>query len=154
MNSQQRFRCDSCDMTYQSSSNLRRHIDQIHSDNPTYPCSKCSKRCGGKNELKRHLQTHDTDNFFKSTCSSCGKKFKTKESLNHHIKRSHIKENIHECVWEKISLRSRNEKTSSSPWNKNIKFILGLPKHVLDLIPPTITLQKHGISSCHVTAKQ
>ena len=66
MNSQKHFRCDSCDITYQTSYNLRRHIDQIHSDNPTYPCSKCSKRCGGKNELKRHLQTHDSREYLRS----------------------------------------------------------------------------------------
>ena len=97
MNSQRYFRCESCDIVYQSINSLHRHNDQIHSDNPTYPCSKCSKRCGGKNELEKHLQTHDTASFFKSECSPCGKKFKTNESLNHHIKRSHNKENIHEC---------------------------------------------------------
>ena len=89
--------CDSCNITYKSYRSLLRHNDQIHSDNPTFQCSQCSKSCGGKNELKKHINIHDTQNFYKSTCSFCERKYRTEDSLKFHIKRSHTMEKTHVC---------------------------------------------------------
>ena len=89
--------CDACNITYSSSKNLKRHNDQIHSDHPSYQCPKCSKRLGGKLEFEKHMQTHDTENFFKSICGFCGKKSKTEESHLNHIKYNHTKERVHKC---------------------------------------------------------
>ena len=97
MNMQKNTRCDACDITYQSTNSLKRHNNQIHSDHPDYQCPKCSKRLGGKLELEKHMQTHDTDNFFKSVCGFCGKKSKTEESHSNHIKYNHTKERVHKC---------------------------------------------------------
>ena len=97
MTHEKEVKCDSCNITYKKYSSLLRHNDQIHSDNPTFQCSQCSKRCGGKNELEKHMKTHDTESFFKSVCSFCEKKYKSEDSLNNHIKRSHTKEKIHKC---------------------------------------------------------
>ena len=109
MDSQRKVHCDPCNITYKSHHSLLRHNDQIHSDNPTYRCSHCSKRLGGKSELENHMQTHDTANFFKAVCSICGTKYKTNESLKHHIKRSHSKEDMHQCSKCSKTFRYPNE---------------------------------------------
>ena len=97
MINQKDVRCDSCNITYKSYHSLLRHNDQIHSDNPTFQCSQCPKSCGGKNELERHMKTHDTENVFKSTCSFCEGKYKTEDSLKYHMKRAHTREKTHVC---------------------------------------------------------
>ena len=109
MDNNSKVHCDSCNKTYNSHRSLLRHNDQIHSENPTFQCSQCSKRFGGKSELEKHMQTHDTANFFKATCSFCGKKAKTSESLDKHVKRFHIKEFVHQCSECPKTFRYPNE---------------------------------------------
>ena len=102
------FVCIKCDSKYISRKNLKRHDNQVHSDDPKYVCNHCNKSCGGENELGRHLKTHDTMSFYKFICSICEKKCKSNNSLINHIKYNHTKDKIHVCsvCFKKFPYRS------------------------------------------------
>ena len=91
------FKCEICDIQYERERSLKRHLDTIHNENPKYVCPHCKKKKGGKSELKKHIRTHDVDNFYKFACPYCQKRCKSEDSVQHHMKYSHTKVKDQEC---------------------------------------------------------
>ena len=93
------FKCLECNSEYTSEKNLERHFNQKHSLDPKFMCPSCGKKLGGKRELERHVETHDTKNFFKHSCPICGKRSKTSGSSESHIKYNHTKDKNFVCIF-------------------------------------------------------
>eukprot|EP00091_Calanus_sinicus_P003302 TRINITY_DN13468_c0_g1_i1.p1 TRINITY_DN13468_c0_g1~~TRINITY_DN13468_c0_g1_i1.p1 ORF type:complete len:155 (-),score=19.31 TRINITY_DN13468_c0_g1_i1:30-440(-) len=50
------FECDQCYLKYKRSSDLKRHIQTLHTD-MSYPCSNCEKTFKRKDVLTRHFRS-------------------------------------------------------------------------------------------------
>lgn len=85
----ERIICDICGQLFQTKSHLRRHNARKHRDKKDYKfeCEICLKTFLLRYDLTRHMIKHDSTREIE--CSLCNKKFKTKDSLNNHIKLIH-----------------------------------------------------------------
>nr|CAI5852377.1 unnamed protein product [Callosobruchus analis] len=87
--------CLYCNAPFKSSYKLSNHILNKHPEHmdsvkvKTHECKRCSYKCLHKSKLDRHMRTRCTDTVI--TCIHCYMKFKTMQSLNEHIVRSHSK---------------------------------------------------------------
>lgn len=81
--------CDNCGSLFKSKSHLKRHFLRTHGDKSTFKfsCSQCDKRFLLNYDLQRHLIKHDSTRNLH--CAHCEKCFKTKASLDNHIKVIH-----------------------------------------------------------------
>lgn len=59
--------CHLCSATFNSYSNLKKHIQILHNKIHKYNCSFCSRSFGQKNQLDSHINTHTGDKV-KKTC--------------------------------------------------------------------------------------
>ncbi|XP_023333166.1 zinc finger protein 2 homolog isoform X2 [Eurytemora carolleeae] len=60
---------------------------KAENSDPVYPFTICNKTFASKSKLELHTVSHTVNKLF--TCTHCGKKFKQKSHLNHHIKLKH-----------------------------------------------------------------
>lgn len=80
------FECPTCQRTFLSKTNLRRHM-QTHSGLKPHHCSFCDLSFLRLSHLQRHLRTHTGERPF--TCSECSKKYSRSDKLRYHIMRQH-----------------------------------------------------------------
>lgn len=94
-----RFLCDVCQKTFNSSHNLKTHVKMTHlpEEMKKYLCEKCDKRFGTAFQLKQHLMTHvgETERTFK--CDTCSKMFPGRPHLLSHIRLVHEKRKPYNC---------------------------------------------------------
>ena len=76
-----RYRCSQCGMAYAYSNHLKRHVDKTHNNvqSKRYKCEICGKEVV---DIKSHLESHDKSKPF--SCSSCGRRFRTKKMMELH----------------------------------------------------------------------
>ncbi|XP_060565298.1 zinc finger protein 239-like [Ruditapes philippinarum] len=87
------FKCEQCSYRTNVSSNLNRHLREIHSGE-RHKCSKCCKTFKGKYNAKMHeLYGHSTG----FQCEQCDKTFSSLSGLRNHIKIVHKKLSLYEC---------------------------------------------------------
>ncbi|XP_070500808.1 zinc finger protein draculin-like [Chironomus tepperi] len=63
--------CDLCSATFNSYSNLKKHIQILHNKIHKYSCSYCSRSFGQKNQLQSHINTHTGDKPFQCKFDFC-----------------------------------------------------------------------------------
>ena len=56
---EQPYRCKYCDRSFSISSNLQRHIRNIHNKEKPFKCEKCQRCFGQQTNLDRHMRKHD-----------------------------------------------------------------------------------------------
>lgn len=89
---QKRFKCQFCDHSYNSKSNLNVH-SRIHTGETPYQCHCCRKRFKYAASLKSHMKLHIDE--FPFHCSACHLGFLTKTSMDIHTKT--CKTRLYEC---------------------------------------------------------
>ena len=82
--------CDECGSRFKNNSHLKRHIQRKHrKDSYKLKCDVCDTKFLLNYDLKRHMIKHTSHREF--CCDQCQQMFKTKLSLNNHIKVLHNK---------------------------------------------------------------
>ena len=103
------FNCKWCHRQYVSESTLNVH-QVVHSELKCI-CPVCHKRFRDKYALKRHSYTHkDVKNF---GCSQCDRYFKSKGTLNKHLRRCHPVE--YAATRSKRKNRKEDERVTVNP---------------------------------------
>ena len=81
------FKCYQCSTFYSSSSNLNRHIEDVHYAE-TYDCQICTKTFKRSDNLIRHNKnmhkTNEDEDSSEFECEECGKQFNRQDNLNRH----------------------------------------------------------------------
>ncbi|CAJ1054907.1 Hypothetical predicted protein [Xyrichtys novacula] len=80
---EQVFRCDKCDMTFQTKWRLDQHY-QAHSIKKPYVCSHCGKGLSCPKVLETHMRLHTGERPY--ACKLCDKKFDQKYTLTQHMR--------------------------------------------------------------------
>ncbi|XP_035712330.1 zinc finger protein 333 isoform X2 [Folsomia candida] len=93
--------CDTCHRVFATFPSLRQHIDTVHStkDRPRFPCTfpGCEKSYLFKNDVSKHVRAEHAENPVRFPCSLCGKEFKSRGDLEHHIP-THTTEKPYNCA--------------------------------------------------------
>ena len=66
-------RCKYCDRSFSISSNLQRHVRNIHNKEKPFKCHLCNRCFGQQTNLDRHLKKHEHENIpgqFSRVCNS------------------------------------------------------------------------------------
>ncbi|CAG9808675.1 unnamed protein product [Chironomus riparius] len=63
--------CNLCAATFNSYSNLKKHIQILHNKIHKYNCSYCTRSFGQKNQLQSHINTHTGDKPFQCKFDCC-----------------------------------------------------------------------------------
>lgn len=79
--------CDTYGNSYSSKSNLRRHV-KSHSETSEQRCEQCCKTFTSSFNLTKHRKIHEQRNTI-LLCPHCGEIYKTKHSLDSHIRFKH-----------------------------------------------------------------
>lgn len=74
--------CETCGITFLTTDRLWRHNNMHHSNDDTYSCKYCNKRCSTRPWLARHIASKHEEPKYK--CSDCGKLFWNKRKLDKH----------------------------------------------------------------------
>lgn len=56
-------RCKYCDRSFSISSNLQRHVRNIHNKEKPFKCHLCDRCFGQQTNLDRHLKKHENGNM-------------------------------------------------------------------------------------------
>ena len=75
-----RYHCPRCEKTYTGKGGLAQHY-QRHKGSYTHWCDRCEKGFVVKCHYEAHMAKHEGKTF---PCSYCGKRFRTKQSLQRH----------------------------------------------------------------------
>jgi len=110
--------CPFCDKHFGNAKKVERHVRYVH--RKPYQCDKCKRACYTPSALEEHKRIHRPDYFFeceichvkyksedglkrhhirihsdhesKFICEHCGRSYKLKIDLTHHMKRTHVLE--------------------------------------------------------------
>ncbi|XP_077267819.1 uncharacterized protein LOC143900399 isoform X5 [Temnothorax americanus] len=110
--------CPFCDKHFNNAKKVERHVRYVH--RKPYQCDKCKRACYTPRALEEHKRIHRPDYFFECeichvkyksgdglkrhyvrihsdheprfVCEHCGRSYKLKIDLTHHMKRTHILE--------------------------------------------------------------
>jgi len=87
-----RFPCPSCDQSFTSRNNRRRHAVS-HTDAKRYPCDTCQKLFARPDIVKEHRLTH-TQSYQAGKCKNCAFECDKKVALLSHLKKCFKLEDI------------------------------------------------------------
>ena len=79
------LKCENCDATFKSSTQLKRHTANAHCSRP-FKCPHCPHRSKNRTNLERHVAFH-TSNKDAFQCLHCGRKFAFKNSMKKHLEK-------------------------------------------------------------------
>lgn len=91
------FKCETCGKRCKNASNLKTHIQMIHSteEQKRHECPDCNQKFGTLGQFKQHMLRHSEDKTF--TCETCHKCFPGRINLISHIRIVHEKRRQHVC---------------------------------------------------------
>uniref|UniRef100_A0A1Q3EXQ3 Putative c2h2-type zn-finger protein n=1 Tax=Culex tarsalis TaxID=7177 RepID=A0A1Q3EXQ3_CULTA len=91
------YKCDYCPMEYFTRPEMLLHTKQVHLNAFEVKCPECSLSFKTKSTLNQHLKSHTNQRTH--TCSVCGFGFKSYTHLNRHIKSVHqdVRYNCEHC---------------------------------------------------------
>ena len=81
--------CEICDMTFTYKWRLKEHTKTVHKKVKNLNCNLCEKSFGYRNNLERHLKSHE--NIKSHKCFSCNKSFSQKSHLKRDMARKFMK---------------------------------------------------------------
>ena len=90
-----KFKCDLCDKSYFSKSELKQH-GAVHCKDKTFTCEECGKNFAAKHHLVRHSKTHFGLKPFE--CDICHKQLADKTGFIAHV-RNHRGERPFSCTY-------------------------------------------------------
>ena len=70
---EQPYSCRYCERSFSISSNLQRHIRNIHNREKPFKCVKCNRCFGQQTNLDRHMKKHDHGQVSLSAYIKCEK---------------------------------------------------------------------------------
>lgn len=85
------YKCDMCKRTCHTARALEEH-KMIHRSDYFFECNICRVKYKSEDSLKRHNMRTHSDYESKYICEHCGRSYKLKTDLTHHVKRSHASE--------------------------------------------------------------
>ncbi|XP_055630891.1 zinc finger protein 652-like [Toxorhynchites rutilus septentrionalis] len=91
------FKCEYCPMEYYTRPEMLLHVKQVHLNAFQVKCPDCGLSFKTKSTLNQHIKTHTNQRTH--TCSVCGYGFKSYTHLNRHIKSVHqdVRYNCDHC---------------------------------------------------------
>ncbi|RZC42211.1 gastrula zinc finger protein XlCGF52.1-like [Asbolus verrucosus] len=91
-----RFSCETCELAFRTSTQLRAHSVKAHKTKITKPfqCDICNRRFGCSSNLTQHLKYHTGNRSH--VCTFCGKSYMTKGDLMIHEK-THLNKREYKC---------------------------------------------------------
>lgn len=111
-----KFKCTTCQKSFNSSANCRAH-SQSHNSGNAYKCSICLREFKQKRHLRRHLDVHFGEKRFK--CNICSQMFRLKATLNNHT-RLHETSKLN-CDHCKLKFRDRRKYDEHIQKHVNVK---------------------------------
>lgn len=81
------FVCEQCGGSYATIHTLREHINDKHTKKKLHTCEVCQREFTNRHLYRNHIATHSEDRPF--ACTICTKAFKLKTNLMRHTKRNH-----------------------------------------------------------------
>uniref|UniRef100_A0A336KP68 CSON011985 protein n=1 Tax=Culicoides sonorensis TaxID=179676 RepID=A0A336KP68_CULSO len=81
--------CEYCNATFSIKFDLKTHIEKNHGPNKKLSCKYCYKKIPDEETLEAHIAEHDNEE--NCVCLECGKTFKGKKVLRHHVAYYHSK---------------------------------------------------------------
>lgn len=85
------YKCDMCKRACHTARALEEH-KMIHRPDYFFECKICHVKYKSEDSLKRHNMRTHSDYESKYVCEHCGRSYKLKIDLTHHMKRSHASE--------------------------------------------------------------
>jgi DNA-directed RNA polymerase subunit RPC12/RpoP len=82
------YSCDSCGKTYKTLANLKRHLDDTHSDK-LFQCETCDKQFTAKRNILSHHKRRHQQSDTTYLCPHCGKKYLAESSMYSHVRYKH-----------------------------------------------------------------
>ena len=82
--------CHICDYASNNTGHLKTHL-YVHGIGERFKCDKCDKDFARKDDLKRHLETHNSSS---AKCNECGKMFATENGMKQHIRNMHSEKHL------------------------------------------------------------
>lgn len=76
------YNCSTCDKSFRSASNVKRHMRDVHDGVKKFVCDVCGRCLASRISRDEHRRTHTGER--PHTCETCGKSFKQKASLHVH----------------------------------------------------------------------
>ncbi|XP_058814263.1 zinc finger protein 625-like isoform X2 [Topomyia yanbarensis] len=100
------YPCNICGRAFSTSSNMKTHMNVVHSQDRPYKCQQCHKSFNSETRLRSHLETHSHpvgivvpdggNSELSSTCKICNKTFSHPSYLTIHY-RVHTGERPYPC---------------------------------------------------------
>ncbi len=79
------YMCDHCGRSYNTQSDLKKHVDFDHLNISKYFCEKCNVKCRTKNHYERHVNSLRHRGLLKTNrCEDCGRVFRDQFKLDKH----------------------------------------------------------------------
>ena len=80
------YKCDFCDLPFESPSGLQFHVDTIHKGLKKFQCDFCEKSFASSGNLKSHgFSMHKSTIITENKCNFCDKYFIHKGNLTKHL---------------------------------------------------------------------
>ena len=86
------FHCRKCEAKFKGRNALQVHVDRIHENARNHLCSVCQKSFKTRQDLGKHMQTHNKD--LSHECDICHSKFKAIANLRKHFHDVHKRRNV------------------------------------------------------------
>ena len=131
-NTAEDFKCvyDTCDVTFNSSREVKKHIMKTHSrprKEKLFGCDSCEKKFPTKHEAEIHLRFRHGNPEKKYSCGDCNKKFLHNGELKMHQKGVHLKIRDFHCLFcdfsfsQKCNLKTHMIKMHTEEYYDQVK---------------------------------